>query len=505
MTRNNIMIAKRNKKYKNGSVSMVAVLFGTTVMSLICISFIKAITSGQVQNNMYTQSETAYDASITGINDTQLAISECLNGSDITQGSDKYKACRVLLNSDYSGIGGSFNECQKTIIAVENLLFGKTLTPATDEEKAKIGVIDEESNQSYNCITIEASNKSYQGIIRNGNDDSVVIPIPTKDANYALISYGVGMKKPTGTTNTPLSLTGICGINTYGVDKSLMNRANNLCSGKNFIKSSTSDTDFPTIGFEISQISSDFSINDMTDNSGDTTNAGYLMLAPSAGILSRQTIKNELDVDSGIRVGLAGSVDKANNSPVSINCRHLSSGYALFTGGTKYNCSTDIKLPSPQGGTERNPDNSFIRLTMPSVEMTDGVQFEVSFHEQNTSGNPSTVIKMDRTQYLVSVNGKTGERVRRTEAYIGGMSNDAIVPLWSASVGNGGITKCGENASNKSEDCSNEPTEVKIKRTYTNFTDFYVCENKYYTGKVANENEQHTTPTLKCDFRNIGG
>jgi hypothetical protein len=114
---------------------------------------------------------------------------------------------------------------------------------------------------------------------------------------------------------------------------------------------------------------------------------------------------------------------------------------------------------------------------MPFTEPDMGIDFEVSFHEQDTSGNPSTVIKMDRTQYLISVNGKTGERVRRTQAYIGGVSNDAIIPVWSASVGSGGITKCGENAN---ESCGNSLTPSEIRRTYTNYTDFYIYANRHY-------------------------
>jgi hypothetical protein len=116
---------------------------------------------------------------------------------------------------------------------------------------------------------------------------------------------------------------------------------------------------------------------------------------------------------------------------------------------------------------------------MPSVEMTDGVQFEVSFHQQNASGEPSTVIKMDRTQYLVSVQGKTGERVRRTQAYIGGMSNDAVVPTWSASV-KSGIKKCGTGATQTTTDCT-PLSDAEVKRTYSNTTDYFICTHHYLT------------------------
>jgi hypothetical protein len=230
-------------------------------------------------------------------------------------------------------------------------------------------------------------------------------------------------------------------ISKYGTSVSLMNRANNLCAGQHFAESTTSSTDFPTLGFEISQISNNFLINDMTDNSGDTTNAGYLMLAPSNAITTRQTIKNGLD-SNGIRIGLAGSADKANNSPAPVSCKETdeTNGYDSVSGGIKYNCSTFIQLPNPRGAVDnsRNPDYSFIRLSLPYIESD--VQFEISFHGDS---NVDSVLNMKETQYLVSVNGKTGERVRRTEAYIGGMSNDAIVPLWSASIrGTGEVSKC---------------------------------------------------------------
>jgi hypothetical protein len=163
----------------------------------------------------------------------------------------------------------------------------------------------------------------------------------------------------------------------------------------------------------------------------------------------------------------------------------------VVSGNNIYNCSTFIKLPNPRGkgNNSRNPDYSFIRLSLPYVESD--VRFEISFHSNNTTVSNSA-LNMQATQYLVSVNGKTGERVRRTETYIGGMSNDAIIPLWSASVSGeddtSGVSKCKavgsgsvaceldntKTAKTINYTTENNATEVEYKCTFN-----YVYKNDY--------------------------
>ena len=275
---------------------------------------------------------------------------------------------------------------------------------------------------------------------------------------------------------------------------SLMNRGNYLCSAKNFRDSSTSGTDFPTLGIELTQTASNFNINHLTDNQDNSTDTGYLMLAPSPKITSRQTIRNANYTVDGkeILVGLAGSVDKANSSPASVSCMEVAPGsatlgYSSVTGSNRYNCSTLIELPSPRGGSQRDPNYSFIRLSMPYVEPTNGIRFEVSFYQnEGDAADPKKAIAMNETQYIVSVQGQTGDRVRRVSAYLGGMNNDAIVPMWSASIGGGnGVSKC----SNGPCDTSNGETDKRMQytTTHTQGNTTYNCTFSYATRDIFNQ------------------
>ena len=217
---------------------MVAVLFATVVMSLIVISFIRAMNSGLSQNVMYTTSQSVYDAAVTGLSDVQRVISECRrNPGNINSplNDHRYGDCRAILLGDLSRMPSGFSSCQQTIIAVERILFPNNpekQNPTADT----IGVINSDSdfnsNQSYTCIAIEPNAKSYQGTLNTGSDDGTIIPISTVDnAKYALLSYGVGMTEPNQINDASLTSTRRCtssapsliAQNIYGFDVDLMN------------------------------------------------------------------------------------------------------------------------------------------------------------------------------------------------------------------------------------------------------------------------------------------
>ncbi len=125
------MIQKNNNKnYRNGGVSIVAVIFGTIVMSLIALSFLAQMRSGLTQNAMYTASQAAYDAAMTGVMDTQLAISECRRNPG-TGSSQRAIDCHAILS-------GNDNCDAGTIAAIERVIFGGI----------RGGVVDTNSNQT---------------------------------------------------------------------------------------------------------------------------------------------------------------------------------------------------------------------------------------------------------------------------------------------------------------------------------------------------------------------
>jgi hypothetical protein len=101
---------------------------------------------------------------------------------------------------------------------------------------------------------------------------------------------------------------------------------------------------------------------------------------------------------------------------------------------------------------------------------------------------------LSETQYLVSVQGHTGDRVRRIDANIGGMASNAIVPLWSASVGGtAGVAKCNNGACDSSNGSTNN--RLQYTTTYTTRHLNLICEFTWATRDVQG-NTPANQPTI---------
>jgi hypothetical protein len=492
-------ITKNTRNFRNGSVSLVAVLFGTVVMSLIVISFIRAMNSGLAQNLMYTTSQAAYDAAITGLNDSQFAISECRRnpGSASDLNSQRYKDCLLILQ----GGNDADATCERMMEAVKNVI---GITEA--------GVVDSESNQKYTCLEIKPSTVSLRGELR-GSGGAVHVPILTAgdgEVEWVRVLYGRGMNaasSPSASAGSP------CSGNIYGFEQTLQNRANLLCNGK-FFKNAGSSTELVAVSFELKQTAASFDLDDTGGSRADQTNHGYLALSPTANPAANtpnvKNIGNTLVTVSGedkVRVGLAGSADKANNSPAPVYCKS-GAFESERSDKMKFDCETFIKLPNPIDSVSRDELASFISLSLPAAENPTSV--DMSFYAAGVNENsPGSRVDMGEIQYEVYVQGQTGDRVRRIMAYVGGINGSRdIIPKWSAGITGGGIIKC-DNAVNantvdltNSGNCKDEDAEGKIIDEYANFTDYVICEHQFYTrdrfGNDVNKPADNQNGLRKC-------
>ena len=477
-------------KFRNGGVSLVAVIFGTMVMSLICLSFISNMRSGLAQNVSYTTSMAAYDAAVTGMNDAQLAINECRK---YPNGNSRYgftaADCAVILRN--------VRGCSETIQAIAKV----TGIPVNTEGGGVRGVVNTESNQFYNCVRIEPLRDVYRGRLDSHNP---VATIPLGAINSSGNEAQVGKvgiywyrNSETTTFNAVSSANTACGAAGYtnnhalfGYDTASNNRVPGLCAGK-YLLNSRETNEAPIIGVELSQLSTSFRVSNLiSDNDGLTTNQGFMMLAPT------RTRNNHLyrnEQSGGVNMNFVGSADHALQSPNAARCNNTA-----YTGTTNngneegnYRCGVLIDLPQPRGGGNRNLDHSYIRLSLPHLE-TEAADFEIRYYD--TNGNE---LRFTETQYAVSVQGWTGDRVRRLSGFIGGLhtSYGDILPDYSAVAHGSQINKC-IDSDGRTVGCeassSGSQNEASYESRRDDWEDRLVCRYDFYTGNDARGNPIQT-------------
>ena len=470
-------------KYRNGGVSLVAVIFGTLVMSLICLSFINAMRSGLAQNVSYTTSMAAYDAANTGMTDAHIAINECIKHRN---GNPQFGFTRA----DCDDILRNQRDCATTIRAISKVVG----IPINTENGGVRGVVNTDSNQFYTCVRIEALTTAYRGRLDSQNPIATIpLGAVTADGNEAQVAkVGISWYRNTITStydvnssaNTACSSSAI-----YGFDGDLNNRVSGLCAGKYLLHTRTTN-EAPIIGVELNQSSANYRVSSLiSDNDGLTTNHGFMMFAPTR---TRNTHIYRNVQNGGVNMNFVGSADHALQSPNAARCNNTT--YNPATGGStssqteQFKCAALIELPQPRGGGNRDLAFSYIRLSLPHLE-NEAADFEIKYYDAN--GNE---LRFAETQYAVSVQGWTGDRVRRLSGFIGGVRNarSDILPDYSAvSSGSAEIRKCVDSAG-RSVGCeyssSSSYNEAAYESRRDDWEDRVVCHYNYYSGNDAKGN-----------------
>jgi hypothetical protein len=479
---------KNNRNYRNGGVSLIAVIFGTMVMSLICLSFINNMRSGLSQNVAYTTSQAAYDSAITGMNDAHIAINDCKrfpNGNSALGFSAN--DCAVILRSRHSN-------CNQTIQAVANVV---GIPP---------GVVNSDSNQFYTCISIDPLDEVYKGRLEAQNPIAT-IPLGATDSNgnaaqvrkVGIYWYRRGTPR---VYNPDSSANQSCGTFIFGSEAAMNNRVPGLCAGR-YLTAASLANEAPIIGVELSQLPTTYNMGNLiSDNDGLRTNHGFMMLAPTASGASHTFANTQVN---GVNRNFAGSADHALQSPAAARCDNGRYNSTTNTDG-EFRCGALIDIPEPRGGGNRDLSFSFIRLSLPHLE-TEPADFEIRYYDAN--GNE---LRFTETQFEVAVQGKAGDRVRRLRGFIGGVRgtlND-ILPDYSAVIdgsaevrkcidSNGGNANCGANDDGPRNEATYESTLIDWEYRLT-------CSYRFYTGQNELGNQITTSyeganPNLPaCNF-----
>ncbi len=175
---NNGNIMKQLAKQQQGAASIFIVIFFALLISVITLSFIKIVNTGQEESRNSDLSKSAYDSASAGVEDAKRALNlyyqkNCLK--DPTGDPD----CGV--------IAAQFDK--KDCSALSNLKDQLGLTVDTAPEvQVKQNSNDQQYNQAYTCANLDFKTDDYVRQIAAGNSD--LIPLKgTGDFNLIKLQW----------------------------------------------------------------------------------------------------------------------------------------------------------------------------------------------------------------------------------------------------------------------------------------------------------------------------
>lgn len=138
---------------KKGAVSIFAVIFSALLLTVLTVSFIRIMIDeqGQATNNDLSQS--AYDASLAGVEDAKRVINSCKSGGDVA-------ACNAIETAE---------NCQ-----VINKARGLGAQPETVISSSSLGG-GEVFDQAYTCVNITMESPDYLFYVAEGEVE--VVPL----------------------------------------------------------------------------------------------------------------------------------------------------------------------------------------------------------------------------------------------------------------------------------------------------------------------------------------
>lgn len=428
-------MGQQKAKTKKGAASIYIVIFTTTLLGIIALSFVRIMLAESLRTTNYSLSQSAYNSALAGIEDAKIILlrnQSCVNkGSFISAGG--MSGC-----SGYTNLFGSSKAAAKT--AKDCSIVGKLLHPSADNStETKIqtqdGVDTGTVDQAYTCVKIAAYTEDFLAVLKDDNPTKI-IPLRTEDQsehdainrvqiqwfdddNYQEVSNNSGILKDTFT-----------GFNKSGSNNDLIGKLStnvgSYTAGDDKLanKFTTKPLVPPALQVTMIQSAKSYTISDFytTDTAKDggayRTNRGTLLLRPTtkdSGLgVTASNHSNILGINA-----LAYSANKSYNTPIDVKCNP--------NAGWSYACSADIFIPKPKRGGSRNMTSSFLVVNLPYNTPTTDIAVKM-YHCEDPSKPVGAKIDTNklncRTIYFANVQpmvdstGRANDLFRRVEARI---------------------------------------------------------------------------------------
>ncbi|MBQ3318487.1 hypothetical protein IJG76_00470 [Candidatus Saccharibacteria bacterium] len=357
------------KKSLKGATSIYVVVFVSLILSIAAVSFITLIVSeiGTTMNNELAQS--AYDASLAGVEDAKLVIVECADAYANHNSTDpEYTKC-------FGGNGEVGVYHNTNCNAIQSFLGRATSSGSNSEvpiQETNVSGSNTSSHydQAYTCVTMVNIVADYRATLGSALPQ-IVVPLSTPNEIRAVK------------------------VSWYSSNNHTDNY-NYYSKYPNSNHFSTKALDPPLLSFQLVQAPETFSLSDFSFVSDSGTNHGTLFLTP-----------NEVSSTDPTKVpasALVKSNDKsASNTPTLVNC-NLSQDYA---------CSAIVVLPGTFSGAPRKNDNTLLILSLPYEQPTTDLSLELCTDENCTATTP-----FENFQFAIDSTGRANDVYSRVETRV---------------------------------------------------------------------------------------
>ena len=418
-------------KTKRGAASIYIVIFTTTLLGIIALSFVRIMLSEALRTTNYNLSQSAYNSSLAGIEDAKIALlryQNCINDPGFL--NDCYKYTQAFDTKEASEetaqdcdivrklLGYAGEEDNETIIQTDN-----SKTDGVNKKKGSAEAFD----QAYTCVKITSHTNDFIATLNNSNPTKL-IPIRASTQaeqdsinrielewfsldDYRKVSTGDSLNSKWFDSTT---LTGV------------RNNYSDFSKNNDYYKNSFVDVTDTTSGMvppplqmTYMQTNNTFYLNEFYARNGNNTNRGTLMLRPSSANEAYTVLPQN---------ALAYSANKSLNTPTDVECENL---LTADTPGN-YSCRASVTIPAPYRGKSegRNRSTNFVLLNLPySVPSTEvrvkmyacrdtNLPTDAEIEVNGEKYTNCATIKFAGVQPIVDSTGRANDLFRRIEARI---------------------------------------------------------------------------------------
>lgn len=428
----------RVTKTRKGAASIYIVIFTTTLLGIIALSFVRIMLAESLRTTNYSLSQSAYNSALAGVEDAKIVLlryQSCVNKGSYTSSGNKAGDC-----SNYADLFKGVEAANTT--AQDCNIVGKLLHNNKNEAETLIqtrqGVDTGTIDQAYTCVKIAAFTEDFLATL-NSKNTTKLIPLraedPSKqnsinriqvqwfdDNNYRDVTDSNKNLKDTYTgfwkQSKKSDLTGTLSTNkgTYSGSGTTAATYSNSFTEKTLVP--------PVIQVTMVQTAETFTMDQFYASEGaadsSRTNRGTLMLRPSSSTDTTFRNNNQISNANHSNVlpqnALAYSANKSFNTPIDVVCDPDNPNWGTYA------CMADFYVPGPVGGGSRNMSTSFLVVNLPYGGPETDISVKM-YHCENpklpisAEGN-CKIVYFAGVQPMVDSTGRANDLFRRVESRI---------------------------------------------------------------------------------------
>ena len=417
---------KNTSKTKKGAASIYIVIFTTTLLGVIALSFVRIMLAESLRTTNYSLSQSAYNSALAGIEDAKIVLlrnQNCVNNGSYTSGTGKKSTdCDEYIKTfdSQKPAEEAAGDCDivGAFLHSNNPNAVETVIQTSDDSSYHTDAID----QAYTCVKISTYTDDFLAVLKE-DASTKIIPLRTDNQdtqnriNHIRIQW---FDKENYETVWDGENEGL--INGYRLmqngglktNKTAYTAENKLFKGQFGGKAIVP----PPLQVAYVQTAESFNVSDFYASANTSqTNRGTLLFRPSIEDVHGDNTKNDLSKDSDTHDALAYSANNSFNTPIDVHCASSPGVMGGDEWPSNYACTAEFYVPSPIGGGSRNMNTTFLVVSLPYSKPTTDIAVKM-FNCDEAGEGGCELLKFANVQPMVDSTGRANDLFRRVESRI---------------------------------------------------------------------------------------